>query len=572
MSAKPKAETISVAETLRLLDGDFRAFADGVADGRYAFWLGSGISFGRFPSLKDIVVKVLEYLRGRVDLSQDDCPFKAGLGEAFGIANLTPDECQSIDLSVPVKEWAVVDSLRDQLSDRYALFLNIHIDGRESDFLIWDAVNVAETYGNEGVPPDVEHYVIAALVQEGLVTELLSANWDGLIEKAVKELSGGMGGLKVCVRSEDIREPDEKATLVKFHGCAVRAREEAETYRPYIVGAQSQIDRWMDDPQTQGLALHLTNVAFSKPTLMLGYSAQDANIRAVFSKAESAQSWAWPGDLPAYVMAEENIRSTQKALLENVYRDHFTGDNQASIIKSAHLQAFAKPLLTALLLWSYTAKLQRAARIGSFNLSDEMVEWVREGLVQLRDRIARASDGDHPKFVKTLLAGVSRTKRLFFVGKGDSGMGFYEPLTQNPVSRMDQDVESETNGLPEASVIVATLAKGAEADDWSLRAVEPDDDRRGTVQLVKDKRIDRIFIVGNLDAELALYESKAVSDDDDDAVLIHASRLPERLPRSPRQPPGRTGIVGPRRFSMRHLISGATPTELMERFRLEANI
>ena len=66
MSTAPNAATISLTETLALLDGDFAAFANGVADARYAFWLGSGISFSRFPGLKQIVVKALEFLRTRV--------------------------------------------------------------------------------------------------------------------------------------------------------------------------------------------------------------------------------------------------------------------------------------------------------------------------------------------------------------------------------------------------------------------------------------------------------------------------------------------------------------------------
>lgn len=39
---------ISVRDTLILLDGPFEPFAAGVSNGLYAFWLGSGISFGRF--------------------------------------------------------------------------------------------------------------------------------------------------------------------------------------------------------------------------------------------------------------------------------------------------------------------------------------------------------------------------------------------------------------------------------------------------------------------------------------------------------------------------------------------
>ena len=61
MTGEPNAGTISILETLNLLDGSFNSFAKGVAEGKYAFWLGSGISRERFPMLPDLIEKVLEW-------------------------------------------------------------------------------------------------------------------------------------------------------------------------------------------------------------------------------------------------------------------------------------------------------------------------------------------------------------------------------------------------------------------------------------------------------------------------------------------------------------------------------
>jgi hypothetical protein len=52
MALAPHAASISVSETLALLDGQFEVFAKGVAEDRYVLWLGSGISFGRVGGLK----------------------------------------------------------------------------------------------------------------------------------------------------------------------------------------------------------------------------------------------------------------------------------------------------------------------------------------------------------------------------------------------------------------------------------------------------------------------------------------------------------------------------------------
>jgi hypothetical protein len=52
------AASISVTETLHLLDDSFSSMAEGVSDGYYTFWLGSGISRGRVEDLKLLVRRV----------------------------------------------------------------------------------------------------------------------------------------------------------------------------------------------------------------------------------------------------------------------------------------------------------------------------------------------------------------------------------------------------------------------------------------------------------------------------------------------------------------------------------
>ena len=59
-----------------LLDGDFATLAEGVAQRRYAFWLGSGISQERVDDLKRVVARVLTYLRERIDSSVASCRFR----------------------------------------------------------------------------------------------------------------------------------------------------------------------------------------------------------------------------------------------------------------------------------------------------------------------------------------------------------------------------------------------------------------------------------------------------------------------------------------------------------------
>ena len=84
----PPAATISVRDTLDLLDNSFPSFAEGVADGRYAFWLGSGISLGVVPGLWGVVETVIEFLRANTNRADATCKFNRALVEALQLAGL----------------------------------------------------------------------------------------------------------------------------------------------------------------------------------------------------------------------------------------------------------------------------------------------------------------------------------------------------------------------------------------------------------------------------------------------------------------------------------------------------
>jgi hypothetical protein len=79
----PTAATITVRQALDLLDGAFAGLALGVAQRRYAFWLGSGISRDRVDDLKRIVARVLTYLRDNIDAGSANCAYRTALEEAL---------------------------------------------------------------------------------------------------------------------------------------------------------------------------------------------------------------------------------------------------------------------------------------------------------------------------------------------------------------------------------------------------------------------------------------------------------------------------------------------------------
>ena len=243
-TASPRAATITVRETLELLDGPFLYARTGVAEDQYAFWIGSGISLGRVDGLRKLVPRIVEHLRQRVIPGDDSCRFRRALERVLSLATRTTAERAALDLAKTFEQWSHASTIVDRLCADYSKLLDITVDGEADDFLLWDAADVARSFADQSIEPDVEHMCIAALTKEGVASVLLSANWDGLIERAEGESSRRDSGIVVCVRAEDMRLPDRTSRLYKFHGCAVLAAERPDEFRQYLIARLSQIVAW----------------------------------------------------------------------------------------------------------------------------------------------------------------------------------------------------------------------------------------------------------------------------------------------------------------------------------------
>jgi hypothetical protein len=204
--AAPSAATISVAETLELLDGPFAELVDGFAQRQYGLWLGSGISRDRVDDLRSVIERVLKHLRSKADFSDPACTYVRALNEALDLAQLSDADRHGFDPSQPFADWKPLPTIVARLRNQYATLLDIRIDGYPADHLLWDVVDVPGTFAKADLEPDCEHLCIAILVIEGVLTDIASANWDGLIEKGIAQLTQGAGGvLRVCVKTSGNR-------------------------------------------------------------------------------------------------------------------------------------------------------------------------------------------------------------------------------------------------------------------------------------------------------------------------------------------------------------------------------
>jgi hypothetical protein len=566
------AGAISVLATLQLLDGDHAAFTEGVADGRYTFWLGSGISRGVVPGLDGVVQKVLEHLKARIDAGDPDGRFRNALTKVLKVARLTDEEDARLDTYLPVADWVDLKIVISRLTERYARMLKIRVDGEDLDYLLWEAVDVRETFAALR-PPDAEHLCLAILGMEGVVPEIVSANWDGLVEAAFELLEGAAPpNLTVAVLGEDLREQRRRVRLLKFHGCAVLAKSDPATYRTALIARSPQVTNWSAASYSAPMRQEITNLATTTPTLMVGLSAQDTDIQAMFAHATATLQWKWPNSVPALVFAEDELGEDQLEILEVAYGQAYD-EHRHAIEKEALVRAFAKPLLVALVL-DVLARKARAliAAADASRLPPTDLDALAEGADALRDLAGGAAGTGTPDFVKELLGVVGRLVSLFQHGAEPPSPATYHPLTMIPVCQIATDPSLPTNGVRELAAALGLLGRGLAAHGWHVSHGPAATGTHGALHVTARHERALFFAATNASA-ITLARNGAVSSGAGDAVIVHSDDPAEPLPRSPSAPPGRTGATTVLEVGMGKLLREATSLdELERRFRLAVGL
>jgi len=542
--------------------------ADGVAQNRYAFWLGSGISIDRMPRLNKLALIILDYLQKRADPADSNCRFHKSLVEIMSLA-LSTDERAGIDIAKEVKDWPDAAGIADRLTLHYARMLDLSPDGQEDDFLVWDALGVVGVFADPSKDPDVEHLCLAALILEGVASDIASANWDGLVEKAVERLSGGAPTLRVWVRSEDARQAPLKADIYKFHGCAVLAGAYETEYRGKIIARQTQINGWAARAENAVIVAKLTELVSTRPTLMLGLSVQDSNIQGVFVAAEQRMQWPWPSHPPAYVFSEDALGIDQQGLLRNVYRDTYTPATRQTIYDAALLRAYAKPLLTALWLFVIAAKIGALIEHAPGSLAPADKIALREGVEALRSAVAATSNAvGIETFVNGSLLRSRRIMSLFREGQEpQAATPGYLAVSAIPVQQIAGDPMLSSSGMREFSIALGLLGLMVKSDALTMRAGDPL--RAASKSLHVKGAADEVplYFAANGQSALKLVVNGVVSDDHD-AIVVHSHHVPARKTRSPRAERGRVGRLGLREVSIAELLESASAApDLLQRFR-----
>lgn len=563
---------ISVRDTLKLLDGSFEPFAAGVSNGLYAFWLGSGISYGRAPDLRALASKVVEFVRSHIDPADQNCKFARSMEEILNLSGASVEERARSKLDEPFAAWPDHQSIATRLVGNYSKLLGLPVDGEAMDYLLWNVIDVGATFADATMTPDVEHLCLGALSLEGAAPEMLSANWDPLIERAMDTLTDGNAVLSptVVARPADLQLPRNKTRLIKFHGCAVKAQADPGQYRQWLVASNDQVAAFCSQANNQGLVTALTHIVGSKRTLMLGLSAQDANIQSIFNKAANELTWQLGDPPPSYVFSEQDLGMDQRSLLKNVYRDQITPENLTAVFEAARIQAYAKRLLTALLLDVWSRKLQALIRLAPGLLSQAERQNLCAGILSLRNHLADAAE---PKleFIDALLDRFGRACKLLRDGQIEHPNVRFEPITNDVVTALAGNPALGALGLREAAVALGLIGMGLSRNYWSVEAESLE--RESGVLAVAGKGVTavrtKVFLTATASGA-SLLRSEGHLVEAEIPVLIQSQKLSVPMTRSPRGASGRTGLPKAREVSISSLLQTyATADELFEAFRQE---
>jgi hypothetical protein len=516
--------------------------------------------------LADIIQDALSFLQSNIDQPDPDCRFRVALMKALRLVMSAPDAA-AMDLSQPVNHWPHIVDILNLLTTKYADLLEVTVDNEEDDFLLWNGVRVTDSFANRAIEPDAEHLCIAILALEGLLPDVMSANWDGLIEKAAMQLSGGGNLVNVCVLPEDVRRTGFRVHLYKFHGCAVLAAQDEAKYRPLLIARKSQIDDWNKDHAV--FLQQLVHIITAKATLMIGLSAQDSNIRSAFGEARDHLNWPWPGQFPAIAFSQTELGSDQVVLLKSVYRNVWAAANRDQIQAESHLPTYAKQLLLALVLRILCGKLTVLLRTAAGILPDAERDHLVQGLIVLRNLLGDAGSANHYDFVRAYILHLSRLMGLFRDGQVPSDSQLYRPLTMSPAAHIPLDPGMQASGLHELAVAVATLGLGVNQGLWTLHSADAGDPASGALEIRTAIRTIPIFFAASAESALKLSLSGRLSSTHY-AVVIHSKTMVEPKHRSPSRISMRTGAVQPRSVSISDLLKNvSTAAELTRRFQQE---
>lgn len=460
---------VSFTDALARLDSIRDRFTDRVLDGSVSVWAGSAISQTRFPNLGTLLKHLFCALYREIeDPTNPLDPAVRALTRIFEIADVksldvTLRPVDHIDTWRPPLRDAIIGRLWNHYSAVLAVTYRRDVAPRS---LALDVLEVDKLYADPGTLPDAEHRLLALLVQEGAFRQLLTTNWDPLIERAHRQAADDPAYPDICVvvLPRDLAGAgDTRPRLTKIHGCAERAQSDADA-RTYMVATTGEIRDWLTDPDRLAIREAVTTTARDHSVLYLGLSGQDVNILLSHVRARLDVTEAQATGEPRVLFSAARVGPAQEEVLQSSYGPLYDGAAHDQIDAASVVPLYAKPLLGGLLAFVLREKLYAFA---DAHPNPAYRTLARQGVDALVQHVATAADAirdadDRWRFVsKTVARYVSSFNRLFATGTPLGDRWVYHP------------VKAQARPAPGATdrqlaLLVGILAAGAAQRRWDL--------------------------------------------------------------------------------------------------------
>ena len=498
------AADATLTQAIERVTAHFGAQVQFILDGQFAFWIGSGISRERFPDLKELLLRLLHELHTRSNFSDDTCPWRLCLQRVLELVHVSPDTTRQRDIPA---DWPDIDQLLDLLVDNYSDVLDnpVYV-GTTPQSLSLDVLGLDRVYGDDTIDPDAEHRLLALLIEEGIVAEIVSANWDPLIERAHEEARDGQPSeLQVVVRAADI-DGTVRTRLTKIHGCARRLRCDPVTWRDHMIATTTEIQNWVSSPDRAPVRELIRTTLRQKPTLFLGLSVQDWNLQLELLKAFSDLEPPLPIDPPRALFAESELRQPQRTVLRHIHGEEYARQ-PIDVEENATLDLYGKPLLGSLFILTLLTKVRVIAASEDEApivdwmpfLLDAIDEW-GQYVCERFDALADPGDcyGVWRNLVDEVAFAVARFMRVYLeyiVPVTDLG---YYAISDNPVNAFAERVRRDPR-LRAGSVLLllGALLRGQRNGQWELKRATGSDGRHGQFSVLLAGRRISLFILSD---------------------------------------------------------------------------
>lgn len=545
---------------LALLREKHSELLNDVADGKRLFWLGSGISKDQVPDLVELLRRILLFLRDQALQEQlDTDPHRAALLEI--LTTFLPAE-------KPLYEtdragWLPGDL--EALRSDYSQVLAVGVNGKERDYLLFEGANLPAMYGRDELEPGPTHYFVALLVSEGVLANIASGNWDGLVEKALETISGDRSLLDVYVDVSDPRSARGFSEIAKFHGCAILANEDPPTYRDKVIATRVQISEFDSDDSFRHMRQHLRSLSMNKRSITLGLSVQDNDLLNVIRAAASSHAWQWDPDHPAYLFAEPSVLPSQRDVLEAAYGPDFSL-HRADIVRRSALGSYAGPVVAGIYIEVLARKLEAALRRHTV-LPGAVLDALVPGIRRLIDDIVTVHGESEASLLAFILGPYSGLLRTY-LGPRIAGPGLHIPLVRGTRTDVSTGMETVGIGLDCWAAVMAALGHGELARKWVVSLEADRETARLTVAGGAQTKKVALVVAKGASETIEIMSNDAWTSDEGEMVILQAE---QGEPPSVRSPAGKMGTGrGPRQrrelawADMRDAISSVE--ELMDRF------